>query len=60
MKNDHLKQEPLKNVNLGMNEKLGVILMVKLHLYYEHMRIVRHMLITICRTTMLNLSHITK
>ena len=24
MKNDHLKQEPLKNVNLGMNEKLGV------------------------------------
>ena len=34
--------------------------MVKLHLYYEHMRIVRHMLITICRTTMLNLSQITK
>ena len=24
MKNDHLQQEPLKNVNLGMNEKLGV------------------------------------
>ena len=34
--------------------------MVKLHVYYEHMRIVRHMLITICRTTMLDLSQITK